>query len=103
MNLAQDIKIIRQLPAKNKFYLVQWVAHILNKHPDVMKGITEEDLAKAICCREPVDNIAEILESKATELKSHTIETVNKESFNRWKKSRNARSAGKSSRTTRRY
>jgi len=102
MKLAEDINLIRQLPAKNKFYLIQWLAHILLNHKEVMKGINEEDLAKAICCREPVENIAEILESKATELKSDTIERVNKESFRRWKTQRNATGAEKSYRTTRR-
>lgn len=103
MKLEQDINLIRNLYTKNKFYLIQWIAHLFIEHPEAMKGLTQEDLAKAICCREPVENIAKILESKATELKPDTIEKVNIESFKRWKTDRNARNAGKSSRTTRRY
>lgn len=62
MNLADDLRILRNLRVPQKHAVIQWTAHLFTHHSDAMKGIDGKILKDMIYSKEPVEEIAKELE-----------------------------------------
>ena len=62
MNLAEDLRILREVRAEYKNHIIKFVAHLYTHHAKAMAGITSEKLVSIIYSNEPLENIVQILE-----------------------------------------
>lgn len=76
MDLADDLKILRQLRVPHKAELIQWVCHILQAHPVAMTGLDGKDLKDLVFSRAPTHQIASILETSQGEIKGPALDKL---------------------------
>ena len=63
MNLADDLRILRQIRTQYKHAVIEWTAHLYTDHPRTMKGISGRELKDLIYSDQPIENIVQIIES----------------------------------------
>ena len=57
MNLADDLRILRELRVRHKATIIQWTAHLYIHHADAMCVIDEKALANIIHSDKPIEEL----------------------------------------------
>ena len=69
MNLADDLRLLRQIRTQYKHAVIEWTAHLYTDHPRTMKGISGRALKDLIYSDQSIETIVKIIESFNTKKK----------------------------------